>query len=66
MNEPYCCICLKTVADHVAMVTIGKVTACYDHIKQAVAQSDGPQLTEAEWQDMARRLYQALLPLCTE
>jgi hypothetical protein len=62
----YCCICLKTVEEHATIVTIGKVSACYEHIRQAVAQSDGPQLTDAEWQDFARKLYAALLPLCTE
>ena len=66
MSEPYCCICLKTVNDHVAMVTVGKVTACYEHIRQAVAQSDGIQLTDEEWLDFAQKTYDALTLLCTE
>lgn len=63
-----CCICMRSVEeDRVLMIQFPKgPTACHEHIREAVAQSDCVQPTEGEWQEMMRRLIFELEDIATE
>lgn len=49
-----------------AAIRAARPKACHEHIRQAVAQSDCVQPTEAEWQDWGRRLMFELEDMATE
>jgi hypothetical protein len=55
-----CFICDKSADDTVIFTIVVKnhdrMSACVDHLRQAISQSDIAPITEQEWRKLARRL----------